>query len=749
MIAGGVKALMDLLAGGAFGNSSFREIMDALPVAVYTTDSEGRLTYYNDAAVKLSGSVPQIGTDQWCVTWKLFLADGTPLPYHECPMAIALRGGQVPGGIECIAERPDGTRFWFTPCPAALRDLEGRIIGGINILVDITDRKKEELEAKEQFRAIVETTPECVKIVSFDGTVRLMNSAGLAMVGATFPGEVVGKNIYDLLASEDRQKFREFNEHVCQGGKGSLDFDIIGLHGKRCHMETHSAPLRDSGGNTFHLGITRDVTKRKQAERAALLSAEIVRSSDDAIISKDLEGVITSWNVGAERLFGYTANEVIGKSVTLLIPPDRLEEEPQILRRLKRGERIEQFETVRRRKDGELLDISLTISPVKDARGNIIGASKIARDITERKRAQAVLQASEARFRQLADSMPQIVWTARPDGHLDYYNERWYRFSGFSPDYAGRQDWKELIHPEDMERCREVWATSFREGKPFKIEHRLWDRDAKSWRWFMAQAVPIRDAKKNIIKWFGSSIDVDEQKRIEQDLRSANQNLEQFSYSASHDLQEPLRSVKIYSELLSSSFGDQLNEQGREFLARVHSGASQMEILVRDLLAYTQVVNFDRPAQNVDASAALSASLENLSGAIAESGAQISAGPLPSVQVHEGHLRQLFQNLIGNAIKYRRHGLTPHVHVSAERVSASWIFCVSDNGIGIEPQYKESIFGLFKRLHTSQEYSGTGIGLAICQRIVERYGGQIWVESELGHGSIFRFRLPAQERKSS
>src|ERR1700735_1181288 len=211
MMAGESEALTNF-APGAQTDGLFRGLVDALPVAVYVTDAEGRLTYFNAAAVKLSGRVPELGTDQWCVTWKIFLPDGTPLPHDQCPMAVALRGGEVPGGIECIAERPDGSRFWFTPSPAVLRDSDGRIIGGINLLQEITEHKNAEIEANEQFQAIVETTPECVKIVAADGTLLHMNSAGLVMVGAPSPDAVIGRNVYELIAPEDRTRFREFNE---------------------------------------------------------------------------------------------------------------------------------------------------------------------------------------------------------------------------------------------------------------------------------------------------------------------------------------------------------------------------------------------------------------------------------------------------------------------------------------------------------------------------------------------------------
>ena len=244
----------------------FRQMIDSLPAAIYTTDAAGRLTHFNHAAVAFSGRTPQLGTDQWCVSWKLFHPDGRPMPHDECPMAVALKEGRVIEGEEAIAERPDGTRRWFMPFPTPLRDRAGKIVGGINMLLDITERK--------------------------------------------------------------------------------------------------------------------------EAERTNSLLAAIVDSSDDAIISKNLDGVITTWNKSAERTFGYTAEEAIGQHITLLIPEDHWEEEADILSRLRRGQRIDHFETIRKRKDGTLLEVALTISPIRDSAGRVIGASKVARDITEKKRAE-------------------------------------------------------------------------------------------------------------------------------------------------------------------------------------------------------------------------------------------------------------------------------------------------------------------------------------------------------------------------
>lgn len=619
--------------------------------------------------------------------------------------------------------------------------------GGLSVFYeDITERKLAEealRRSEEGFRAIFDSNPECVKVVDSGGRLLQMNPSGLAMIGAESAEEVIGQSVYDLIAPEFRAAFRDLNAEVCSGKRGRLEYDITGLKGDRRHMETHAVPLRRPDDSVVHLAITRDVTDRQRRERAVLLLAAIVDSSDDAIISKDLNGVITSWNTSAQRLFGYTAEEAVGRTVAeLLIPADRQYEEPDILAKLRRGERVDHFETVRRRKDGSLLDISLTISPVKDRNGRIIGASKIARDITSRKRTEAELLASEARFRQLADAMPQIVWTAGPDGALDYYNERWYEFTGFERAQFGDSSWQRLVHPDDLPRTREAWNRSVNTGEPFATELRFWDHKAKCWRWFIGRALAVRDANGNIVKWFGTSTDIDEQKRVQNELRRANEDLEQFAYSASHDLQEPLRTLRIYTDLLTQRHSSQLDAQALEFLRFLKDSATRMDVLVRDVLSYTQITRLELGHHLTDANQALAETLANLKGAIDESGARITSDELPSVHVHPTHLRQLLQNIIGNALKYRSAERTPTVHVHAERENGHWRFSVQDNGIGIEPEYKERIFGLFKRLHAGDQYSGSGIGLAICQRIVERYRGRIWVESEPGRGSTFFFNLP-------
>ena len=247
----------------------------------------------------------------------------------------------------------------------------------------------------------------------------------------------------------------------------------------------------------------------------------------------------------------------------------------------------------------------------------------------------------------------------------------------------------------------------------------------------------------------GSCVDLTDRKdaenalrQINQELLSANSDLEQFAYSVSHDLQEPLRNISIFSELLEKRYAAMLDSQAEKFLGTIREGATRIELLLRDLLTFTQVRPSDQSApERVDANAILESTLSDLTASIRETQARVTGEVLPTVSVRGVHLRQLFQNLIGNAIKY--HGEEPPtIHISAEKLDGHCIFSIRDNGIGIDPQFKDWIFGLFKRLHTRNKYSGTGIGLALCQRIVECYGGRIWVESEPGKGSTFHFILP-------
>jgi PAS domain S-box-containing protein len=470
--------------------------------------------------------------------------------------------------------------------------------------------------------------------------------------------------------------------------------------------------------------------------RLALLSA-IVESSDDAIVSHRLEGSITSWNKSAQRLFGYTAEEAVGQPITILIPQDRLAEDQEILSRLRQGERIDHIETVRLRKDGSLVDISLTISPIRDSTGNIVGASKVARSITELRRADRTDRLLSA----IVDSSDDAIISKSLEGVITSWNKSAERLFGYTAEEAVGQPITMLIPPDRLSEEPEIISRLKRGERVDHIETVRMRKDGSLIDLSLTVS-PVRDNAGEIVGASKVARDITEKKRLIAELQRANELLEQFAYSASHDLQEPLRTVKIYGQILQRKYGDQLDPEGVKVLEFLQSGATRMEILLRDLLAYARVGKFEKPTQRVDANLALESALQSLGSSISESNARVGADRLPSLSIHFAHLQQLFQNIIGNAIKYRAAHRPPVVHVSAGHRDFGWQFSVRDNGIGIPPESTRVVFAPFKRLHDADHYSGTGLGLAICQRIVEQYGGRIWVESEVSRGSVFHFAIP-------
>ena len=397
--------ITDLIARAAGplieGDDFFRELVNALPAAVYTTDPTGRITYYNEAAAALWGCRPDLGNSDWCGSWKLFWPDGRVMPHDQCPMATAVKQQQAIRGLEAVAERPDGTRVPFLPFPTPIFNASGVFVGAVNMLVDITERKRAE-EATQRLACIVDSSDDAIISKDLDGIISSWNKAASRLFGYE-AAEVIGKPV-TILIPQDRRDEESFILQQIRRGERIDHYETVRRRkdGGLIDVSLTVSPVRNAQGKIIGASkIARDITKRKREVDAALLLASVVETSDDAIISKNLDGIITSWNKGAERIFGYLAEEIIGKSVKVLIPRENHAEEDTILERLRRGQRIEHYETIRQRKHGSLINVSLTVSPVADPQGKIVGASKIARDITERTRteAQISLLAREAEHR--------------------------------------------------------------------------------------------------------------------------------------------------------------------------------------------------------------------------------------------------------------------------------------------------------------------------------------------------------------
>lgn len=472
------------------------------------------------------------------------------------------------------------------------------------------------------------------------------------------------------------------------------------------------------------------------------LYAAVVQSSNDAIIAETLDGTITAWNPAAERLFGYSAQEAIGNKIGILVTPSEQTELRDILDSAGRGEHVEHFAAVRRHKDGHPVEVSLSVSPVRTANGEIVGIAEIARDIGAQKLA-------EAKFRIAVEASPSGIIMVDPSGIILLVNSELERLFGYSREELVGRSFENLV-PERFRATHAKFVAEF--GKSPTPRRMGAQRDLSCLRKdgteFPAEIGlnPVQSSSGPLV--LAAVVDISERKRAEaaiaahaELLRRSNAELEQFAYVASHDLQEPLRMVASYTQLLADRYAGKLDPRADKYIRYTMDGAKRMQTLVRDLLTYSRISTEKRPSHPVDSKVVLEDVLERLSPAIEDTGADIVVGALPQVDSDESELGQVFQNLVSNALKFRS-DRPVRVEIAARPKDDGWVFSVADNGIGIDPRYHDRVFQMFQRLHERGKYEGSGIGLAIAKKIVERHGGAIWVESAIGQGSTFYFTMP-------
>ncbi|CAN5399981.1 hypothetical protein BH09BAC5_BH09BAC5_01910 [soil metagenome] len=536
--------------------------------------------------------------------------------------------------------RPDGTfeeRNW-QPENKPVFDQSGNLKWIIHQVEDVTQLSKMEkqvavgeliAESERMFRSLIENNEDAIYLLNEKLQLIYRSSAAYKITG---------------YLNEDRLN-EEINLHVHPEDKFTADeqfsialknpgklipysFRIFHKNGSVIYLEGSIVNrLNDADANGIIVNL-RDITKRKLNENNLILLASIIKYSEEAIVSKDLNGIVTSWNAGAEKIFGWQSSEMIGKSISTIIPESLKFEEGEIQEKIKAGENIEHYETRRLRKDGKEISISLNVSPLKNTEGKLIGASKICRDITSLKNANEKISGLTARLEKRAG-----------------------------------------------------------------------------------------------------------------DLLASNQELERFAYIASHDLQEPLRMVTSFLQLLRKKYDNQLDATANQYIDFAVDGADRMKILIRDLLEYSQIGVNKQDFISVDLNQTIEEVKRLFSDRLNSTNAQFVCGKLPVVEGNKPQFTQLFQNLISNALKYRSEQ-SPKIEIGCIDRKKDWEFFVSDNGIGIDPKFNKKIFIVFQRLHNRSEYAGTGIGLSICKKIIDCHGGRMWVESELGKGSSFRFTIP-------
>jgi len=599
---------------------NFSQIFEYSPVAIYSCDKDGHITSYNRAVVQLWGREPELAKDLWCGSWKIYYPDGRPMPLDECPMARTLKEG-IPFENEIITiEGPDHSFKALQIFSIPLFDGQNRLIGAHNTLIDITDRQLADTR-QATLSAIVESSDDAIIGKKLDGTITSWNAAAQRIFGYT-EQEILGKPITILIPSSMLGEEELILDNIKKGNR--IDhFETMRLHkeGWQIPISLTVSPIKDSKGNIIGASkVVRDVSDRNIAETKQAILASIVESSDDAIVSKDLNGNITSWNSGAQRIFGYSEQEVIGKHITLLIPPSRLDEEQRIIESIKQGKRIDHFETVRINKSGHEIPISLTVSPIKNSRGNVIGASKIARDITEQLASKALVA------------------------------------------------------------------------------------------------------------------------KLLAEVNSFSEKKDEFIALASHELKTPLTSLKGYLQILARN---ELEERGQRFLEKSLHQVDKLTMLVEDMLTMSkfEAGKLEFSTDTFDIKTLLLDIIETFSytNTTHTINHQLYGAPV-IIQGDKQRIEQVIINLLNNAIKYSPNA--DKVHVKMEADDEKVVINIKDDGIGLGEEQQIKIFSRFYRAEGTKGISGLGLGLYLTKQIIDRHHGNIQVQSAPGKGSVFSFSLP-------
>jgi PAS domain S-box-containing protein len=726
--------------------------------AVIASDEHGRITLMNAAAEDLTG-------------WSLDDGQGKPVDqiFHivneetrgqvESPVAKVLRtGASADLANHTILLSKDGRELPIDDIGAPIRDRHDRVLGVVLVFRDISKRRAQEIQIDKWHRIFEHAGFGVAVLVDGGKTILEVNEAFARMHGYQ-PDELRDKPFTELVKGESD------SQNALHPAADHAVYESLHQRkdGKRFHAVTDMTIFRNANGEPiFRAAYFADISDRKRAETELRRSEERFRAAaeamGDVIWTNNARGEMVGEQPGWAALTGQSFEEYQGFGAAKAIHPDDL---PLFDLWLKAVKDVKKFsaEYRVRRHDGQYRLMSTTAVPVFDEEGTVrewVGAMT---DITDRRRGEDQVQESNERFQGLATAFPQLVWSSKPEGDLEYANAQWREYTNQQagqPAEPATKDptsqnglWDSLLHPEDATPHMERWRESMAQGKMFESQVRLRRSADGTYRWFICRAVPVRGRDNRILRWLGACTDIHEQMTYAEDLRTTNEalqrsnaDLEQFAYAASHDLQEPLRMISLYTQLLQEEYAGVLDATARSYVDFAVSGAQRMERLLQDLMAYSRVSAAPPSAESesADTAAAVEAALGNLEAVVRKSGAQVHISDLPRVAAPPVHMVLLFQNLLGNALKYSG-GKVPEVWIAAKPADRFWEFSVRDNGIGIEPQYARQIFGIFKRLHGA-EYEGTGIGLAVCQRIVDRTGGKIWLESKPGAGSTFYFTLP-------
>jgi PAS domain S-box-containing protein len=748
---------------------SRRGLLDAAPYAMVVVNDRGEIVLLNLQAEKQFGYHRDELVGQ---PVKRIIPEGfaEALRTDGTGTAAEALAQQVGAGIERIGHRKDGSEFPIELMLSPLQGADGILItAAIRDISVARDAEVHLAQMEARYRGLLEAAPDAMVVVNDRGEIVLLNLQAEKQFGYRrdeLVGQVVTTIIPDgfaqrLIADGARTDAEALAQQIGTG------IELIGRRrdGSEFPIELMLSPLQSVDGILVTAAI-RDISVRRDAEaHLAQMEARyrgLLEAAPDAMVVVNERGEIVLLNLQAEKQFGYLRDELVGQAVTNIIPEGFAERLIADGARTAAEALAQQIgtgiELIGRRRDGGEFPIELMLSPLESAEGVLVTAA--IRDISVRKDAEAHLVQMEARYRGLLEAAPDAMVVVNERGEIVLLNLQAEKQFGYHRnELVGHpvtdiipEGFAERLVTDSARSAAEALAQQIgtgielvghrKDGTEFPIELMLSPLESADG---VLVTAAIRDgtARRQAVETLKQRL-VLEQAAVE--LTRSNDDLQQFAYVAAHDLQEPLRMVSSYTQLLANRYKGQLDADADTYIEFAVDGAERMQHLIEDLLAYCQVGIAGRDLRETSTEDALSRALANLKGAIDESGGAVTHDPLPTVIADPAQLAQLFQNVIGNAIKYRG-AEAPRVHVSAKNDhKGDWVFSMRDNGLGIDPRYFEKIFLMFQRLHGRSEFSGTGIGLSLCKKIAERHGGSMWVESVPGAGSTFFLALPAVPR---
>jgi PAS domain S-box-containing protein len=630
----------------------------------------------------------------------------------------------------------------------------------LTVISDITERKAAEQAlraSEERFAKMFREAPEAMTLVrAADGTFLDVNREWERRTGLA-RGEAIGHTSLDFgLWEQSREREAMLRAMRGKGGVADLEFAMRRRDGTVRRTLLNGTTV-EIAGEPCWLFVLRDITERKRAEEMRAQLAAVVETTSDAIILSDAEMRIVSWNAAAQRMFGWTAAEAVGQPLALIVPPERLQETQHNTERLKQGETPPAFETVRMAKGGQSLDVHVAVSGVYDGEGRLQLVAGIFRDITERKLAEAAVRESGQRFRALVDLSSDWYWVTDAEHRFTFREGDILRRMGIVPeaDYGKRRWEMGFLNLTDADWAAHRALLERREEfRDLLLERRSPDGRV---HWATISGPPLYDTAGRFIGYHGTGRDVTqlvsaeerlrkfnvalERKVIERtaELDAANKELEAFTYSVSHDLRAPLRAIEGFSRMLEERHAAALGAEARDYLQRVRAAARRMGQLIEDLIAFSRIGRAAPHKRAVDLTALAKLVVKELEAGAPQRRVEWRLAEGLAAHVDPGLVRVVLENLLGNAWKYT--GKTPRAVIEFGRTAAGE-FVVRDNGAGFDPAHSDGLFQPFRRLHTLEEFEGTGIGLATVKRIVERHGGSVRGEGAVGAGAAFYFTLP-------